>query len=558
MKPSSLKALALLVIAALTLTSCAKLPTVSEVRVGSDIQSELSSDYLYYSPSDPSVDATQQEILDGFLNAATGPQNDYEVARKYLSGEIASGWNPSAELLVGNTKPVVNISGTNEATVTFEASARVDELGRYQESVPSISRVLNFRFVIENGEWRISKAPNVTVLVRPIFDVLFRSYSLYFYDNQERYLVPDTRWFATRISTSTRLASALLSGPDFWLRDAVKSAFPMGTQLALDSVLVQDGVAIVDLDGSANSTTVSQRQRMLVQLTATLTQLPSVFAVQIKIDGVPQNITNLPYQVSLANNPDPIVLTADGFRQLSINATPMTRASEAAKAWRAYEFAINNQQTMLALLGPQGVGLSRLVGGKSETVVIDSRPDLLAPVIDPQGYIWTLGSLNASELAAHDSSGNQRFATLGWLGQAEHLGFSISREGSRIAFLLGYSGSVRLYVAAIVRDENGVPVGLSTPIRLGLAERPVGSVAFIDETTVATIARLDSGLTYPLYLKIGGQPKRLAPVADARATVSNGSAAPAYALDSNQELSLLRSLTWIKIAKDILAIHFSG
>jgi hypothetical protein len=61
-----------------------------------------------------------------------------------------------------------------------------------------------------------------------------------------------------------------------------------------------------------------------------------------------------------------------------------------------------------------------------------------------------------------------------------------------------------------------------------------------------------------LYLKIGGQPKRLAPVADARATVSTGSAAPAYALDSNQELSLLRSLTWIKIAKDILAIHFSG
>ncbi|MEY3274171.1 MAG: hypothetical protein RLZZ279_303, partial [Actinomycetota bacterium] len=242
MKPNSLKALALLVIAALTLTSCAKLPTVSEVRVGSDIQSELSSDYLYYSPSDPSVDATQQEILDGFLNAATGPQNDYEVARKYLSGEIASGWNPSAELLVGNSKPVVSISGTNDATVTFEASARVDELGRYQELVPSISRVLNFRFVIENGEWRISQAPNVTVLVRPIFDVLFRSYSLYFYDNQERYLVPDTRWFATRISTSTRLASALLSGPDFWLRDAVKSAFPMGTQLALDSVLVQDGI----------------------------------------------------------------------------------------------------------------------------------------------------------------------------------------------------------------------------------------------------------------------------------------------------------------------------
>jgi spore germination protein GerM len=164
---------------------------------------------------------------------------------------------------------------------------------------------------------------------------LFKNYSLFFYDNQERYLIPETRWFATRVATSTKLVSALLAGPEFWLADAVQSSFPRDTKLALDSVLVQDGVAIVDLDASANSTTISQRQRMLVQLTATLTQLPNVFSVQIRIEGVPQNIANLPYQVSLANNPDPIVLSTEGFRQLSTDAMPMTRASEAALAWGA-------------------------------------------------------------------------------------------------------------------------------------------------------------------------------------------------------------------------------
>ncbi|MEN9342932.1 MAG: hypothetical protein RIR24_519 [Actinomycetota bacterium] len=558
MRTRNFRVLALLVTAALALTSCAKLPTNSEVRVGSDIQSELSSDYLYYSPSDPVEGASAKDILDGFLNAATGPQNDYEVARKFLSRNLAADWNPSAELLVGNTKPVIEFVNPSSATVAFQTSARVDELGRYQEIVPSISRVLNFSLIQENGQWRIDKAPNVILLVRPIFDVLFKSYSLYFYDNQERYLVPDTRWFATRISTSTRLASALLSGPDFWLRDAVRSAFPEETKLALDSVLVQDGVAIVDLDASANSTTISQRQKMLVQLTATLTQLANVFSVQIKIDGVPQNITNLPYQVSLANNPDPIVLGVDGFRQLSIEATPMTRATEAAQDWQAYDFGINNQQTLLALLGPQGVGLSRLVGAKTPTVPIDLRPDLLSPAIDPQGYIWSLGALKDSQLLAFDSSGKQRFAALGWLGQGEHLGFSISREGSRIAVLINIDGVTRLFVAAIVRDANGVPVGLATPIRLGLAERLVSSVAFVDESTVATIARSDLGLSYPIYLKIGGQAKRLAPVANARSVVSNGPASPAYVLDSKQELRSLRSLTWVNIAQDILAIHFSG
>lgn len=558
MRARSFTALALLLVASLSLAACAKLPTVSEVRVGSDIQSELSTDYLYYSPSGPSEAATQQEILDGFLNAATGPQNDYEVARQFLSSSIASTWNPSAELLVGDSRPVATVDELSGATVTFNAVARVDQLGRYQDLVPSISRVLTFSFVEENGQWRISQAPDITVLVRPVFDVLFRSYSLYFYDQQERYLVSDTRWFATRISTGTRLVSALLGGPDFWLQDAVKSAFPPETRLALDSVLVQDGIAIVDLDSSVNATTVAERQRMLVQLTATLTQLPNVFSVQIRIDGVAQVITNLPYQVSLAKNPDPIVLTGDGFRQLSTSAVEMNRATQAAQSWSASDFGVNNQQTLLALRGPRGVGLTRLIGANAETFGIDFRSGLLAPEIDPQGYIWTLGSSKDSLLLAFDSTGEQRFATLGWLAQGEHLAFSLSREGSRMAFLMNFEGSIRLFVAAVVRDTNGVPVSLSTPIRVGATQQLVSSIAWIDDTTVATLARSASGLTYPLYLQIGGQTKSLAPLANATTIVSNGIAAPAYSLDSKQELRLLRSLTWINISKDILAIHFAG
>jgi hypothetical protein len=247
MRPRAFRAIALLGVLALALTACAKLPTVSEVRVGSDIQSGLSTDYLYYSPSGPAEAATQQEIISGFINAGTGPQNDYQVAREYLSAELATKWNPSAELLIGDTRPVIEVIGASSATVTVKAVARVDELGRYQELSPSINRVLKYSLIEENGQWRISQAPDATVLVRPVFDVLFKSYSLYFYDNQDRYLIPDTRWFATRISTSTRLVSALLAGPDTWLAEAVDSAFPKNTKLAIDSVTVEDTVAIVDL-----------------------------------------------------------------------------------------------------------------------------------------------------------------------------------------------------------------------------------------------------------------------------------------------------------------------
>lgn len=558
MKTSLLKALALLVGTALTVSACAKLPTVSEVKVGSDIQAGLSTDYLYYSPSGPSEAATQQEIISGFINAATGPQNDYQVAREFLSRDLAAKWNPSAELLVGDTRPVIEVLGSTAATVTFKAVARVDQLGRYQELVPAISRVLKYSLIEENGQWRINQAPDATVLVRPVFDVLFKSYSLYFYDNQDRYLVPDTRWFATRISTSTRLVSALLAGPDYWLTDAVNSAFPTGTQLAIDSVTVDAGTAVVDLDASVNSTTVSQRQRMLVQLTATLTQLPNVFSVQIKIDGVLQNIVNLPYQVSLAKNPDPIVLTSEGFRQLSTTAVPMDRASAAAAEWGATEFGINNQQTLLALKGSQGVALTRLTGAKSNLVPIDYRGDLLAPAIDPQGIVWCLGASADSPLNAYDSAGKLLFSTLGWLSQADHVAFSISREGGRVAILLNYEGQVRLYVAAIQRDEKGLPVALSVPVRIGKSEQLASSVAWIDETTVASIARSSTAATYPVYLQVGGQVKKLSPVASAESVVASGVSAASYVLDTSNELRILRSLTWINIASDILAIHFAG
>ena len=558
MKTNLLKALVLLIGTALTLTACAKLPTVSEVKVGSDIQAGLSTDYLYYSPSGPAEAATQQEIISGFINAATGPQNDYQVAREFLSRDFAAKWNPSAELLVGDTRPVIEVLGSSAATVTFKAVARVDQLGRYQELVPSISRVLKYSLLEENGQWRIDQAPDATVLVRPVLDVLFKSYSLYFYDNQDRYLVPDTRWFATRISTSTRLVSALLAGPDYWLTDAVNSAFPTGTQLAIDSVTVDAGTAVVDLDASVNSTTVSQRQRMLVQLTATLTQLPNVFSVQIKIDGVLQNIVNLPYQVSLAKNPDPIVLTTDGFRQLSTTAVAMDRASAAAAEWGATEFGINNQQTLLALKGSQGVALTRLTGAKSNLVPIDYRSDLLAPAIDPQGIVWCLGASADSPLIAYDSAGKQLFSTLGWLSQADHVALSISREGGRLAILLNYEGQLRLYVAAIKRDEKGVPIALSVPVRIGKSEQLAGSVAWIDETTVASIARSSVAVTYPVYLQVGGQVKKLSPVASAKSVVASGASAASYVLDSSNELRILRSLTWVNIASDILAIHFAG
>ena len=76
-------------LAALILAGCAQLPRSGEAKVGPEIKGDIASDYLYYSPSGPSAGESQQEVLNGFINAGTGPQNDYEAARQYLTQDLS-------------------------------------------------------------------------------------------------------------------------------------------------------------------------------------------------------------------------------------------------------------------------------------------------------------------------------------------------------------------------------------------------------------------------------------------------------------------------------------
>lgn len=86
----------LALLAALTLTGCAVLPTALDVQTGPELLVPTGQDFAYYSPAGPTLNASAQEIVSGFLAAGTGPQNDYAVAREYLSEEFAPRWQPAS------------------------------------------------------------------------------------------------------------------------------------------------------------------------------------------------------------------------------------------------------------------------------------------------------------------------------------------------------------------------------------------------------------------------------------------------------------------------------
>jgi hypothetical protein len=275
------------------LAGCAGIPDDGSVQQGDPITSDVVDSDVVYTPNGPSVDSSQEQLLNGFLAAGTGPQNDYSVARQFLSAGFADGWNPRASVTVRpGTGTTTRVSDTR-LDYTFVDSATVDDSGRYTPATSSVPTTLGYRFVQEDGQWRISDAPDGIVLTPATFQSVFRSHSIYFYDPTFTYLVPDERWFLARSSTSTRIASALLAGPSSWLQGAVVSAFPDGTRLSLTAITVDVGTARVDLTADALGADPTARARMQAQLLASFSSVATITAVELSVESTVLEVPEL-------------------------------------------------------------------------------------------------------------------------------------------------------------------------------------------------------------------------------------------------------------------------
>lgn len=541
----------------LALSGCAQLPRSSEVKLGPDLKSGLTSDYLYYSPNGPSEGDDQEAIINGFLNAATGPQNDYQVAREYLTADFSSQWKPNDEVLIQESRPELQILDSGNARLLVRTVAQIDEVGIWTSFPVGKLRTLDFKLVRENNQWRISEAPNATVLVKPVFDVLFKSYALYFYDNQNKYLVPDLRWFSSRVSTGTRLVNALIKGPNQWLESSVNNSFPAGTKLAIDAVTVENGSAVVDLNTAATKADKAARSRMLGQLTATLNQLTNVFAVKILIDHNPQDIALQNSQLPIPTAYTPMILDDKGIRQLGRDPQNDKQSSVAMKL-KAKDFGFSPDGSYLALSSSRGIDLIRVNNLSSEITSIDTRPNQLAPVIDNRNLVWTLPAKADEPLTVHDANGKLLMSAGGWLGQGEHLAFGISREGARLAVLLKTKSGTAAYVSAIRRDESGIPTGIYSPRLVAQGNSNLRSLAWSGLNSLVAISAGDENGDIPKSIQVGGGVTDITQMTDAKTMIAQNDSSSIYLLDRNRILFEYRNMSWLGVQTDVIATHFIG
>ena len=542
----------------LATAGCAQLPKSGEIKTGPNVEAGLETDYLYYSPSGPTLDDSEEEIVLGFLNAGTGPQNDYEVAKSYLTTSFMKEWDPNNEVLIQDGSPKVTLTVDGTALVSIPIAAKINARGQYQAMPSGSLQTVRFKLSKEAGQWRISSAPNLISIIRPVFDVVFKAYALYFFDNQMKQLVPDVRWFPSRASTSTRLVTALLGGPSEWLGSAVKSAIPVGTKLSLSTVTVADGIATVDLSAKALQANAAERRMMQVQIRETLVQLNSVYSVNVTVQRsalesngwtFPANQNQIVTPVALYNN-ELVYLDSEGSKAIGGSRALLSQLN-------AIDFAMNTEERTVLVTTPDGIYQTALGKIIQEPKLLVKGDGYLSPILDATGFAWVIPKSGNRQILVFSPEGKRVPFNSGWLGDSDRLSFSMSNEGSRIAVVAGTKENNHVYIASVIRDKGGNPVSFGSPIK------PVGqlgaqSVTWLDNIRIAVLGLNVDSYTQPIIAMVGGGTRYLTAIRDGDKVVGSGQAASVFILDIASAMYQFRGSNWSLVATGVQALHFPG
>ena len=471
----------LLAVAAAVLAGCASIPTSGPIHEGSTVAID-NQELIYRAiPQPPQPGMSPEELVLGFLAASSSTADGYTVARQFLTPAAAANWTPLRQVRVYDNSGIqtrltapgsVSVTGTEEGVIGSDGGFVVAEAGKKFQAGYTLVRV--------GKDWRIAKLPEGLVLGSGDIEREFRTYDLYYFDPTFSVVTPDAVTVPVTVAgAATVLVSSLLSGPTSWLAPAVRTAFPEGTTLALDSVPVVAGVAQVDLSPQVLEADDQARQALSAQLVWTLHQLPNVTGVAITVGGQPLPIPGVgPLQSvdsSQRYNPDAAGSTGDAYAGA---ATGLVRLGAGGRLQRATGAvghgkplliapSVSLDEKTVAGITPDRRQLwTQLVAGETPPALVGRGTDLSRASFDRTGSLWWVDRGNGVFIL---QSGRPaaRVPVVGLpTGMAPSAieAVSIARDGTRAALLVRRGGAVEPWVARIERD--GTNVRLAAPRRL--------------------------------------------------------------------------------------------
>jgi len=502
----------------------------------------------------PAQDATQQQIVAGFVRAGASSDGDYETARSFLTPEAAKSWSAEGEVLLYSTSTPLTVTPQppNVAVLSGGVEGTIGADGRYVNAAPSARRKVAFEFVRVQGEWRISKVPKDFGRWITTSDLgnLLKPYTLHYLARDRRTLVPDRRWFP-RDHLATRLARAQLADPPAYLAGTVRNDIPRGSRLTADSVSVNDGIANVEITGRVPTDKV-QRENVWAQLVSTLLQDSRVQGVTVRVGDVTLELpgVDLPVRtVEQVGFPDapasttgrPVVRRGDSlfFLPSASGAEREPQKSGHVDLVRSFHsLAMSADSSEMMAVDPDGQGLSRFRGTtRYEMPFFGTKVG--HPSYDTRGFLWAGGigldeesdlRLWAFNMAGDPANGQKPTATAvgaDWLKGRRVVEAKPSPDGDRVAILHTAEDGTKsqVDVAGVLRSPEGVPTQLSAvPQRLGTNLVEASGLVWLSDVTVATLARRagSSEKRRPYVISIDGQEQSLAEVSRGIAITSAG------------------------------------
>ncbi|MGO1908957.1 LpqB family beta-propeller domain-containing protein [Brevibacterium linens] len=551
-RSSRLKTMLVSVFTVLALVGCSSIPTSSPVGHIEDDSGDAGANNARI-PDGPEPGDSPSDIVRGFLRAGAGTGNNFSVARSFLTEGEAQKWSPQESVSVlpnGTDLDSLNVGTTSDQksmSLSAPVVGLVDSSGVYNSTKPGTQSTLEFSLRQENGEWRISSAPDGLLISQADFRTIFLNYSLQFFTSDYSYLVPDSRWFLRSSSTPTVLINELLSGPAPYLSGAVITAIPDGAKLGDSNVVtIENGVAHVAL--GAQNPAPSDREKGLIrqQIATTLQVIPSISAVELSIGGqtIPSSLqprTDTSVQV----DGPPVVLADDHLSRVSGTTVAKVENSPNLKSAKASDPAVSLDDSLYVYLADDGEQLMRLKSDAVDATPILKGTKLVRPSIDRFNTTWTGEAENKGELTAVGRDGKTFTVAADFLNGRRLVDIEVSRDGTRVALLSRHKGEPdRVDVVGVPRDKAGNPSGhvSETPIEVGANFDEVKDVSWSGSTNLVALAAEEGETAQPFRIGVTGPAEQLGEVsggsriaggADGRSILVTGSDGALYSYNSN-------------------------
>ncbi|MGQ4496417.1 LpqB family beta-propeller domain-containing protein [Dermabacteraceae bacterium P13101] len=471
-------------------TACSNIPTRSDVH-SSPALGPGEGNAPYLRPRPPADGDTPEQVLLGFLQAGVDGDDDYAVARRYLTPEMAQRWRPreTVTLYSGREDVLVSLGKDSRIHAAFSSPGEVSADGTFRRNLSDLPITINFAVEKVAGEWRIAQAPDGIFLSDSVFRLLFVPATLFFIDKARKSLVPEVRFVPVQRAASSALA-LLAQGAGAQMQLAVDN--PIANLLApgeFEVKLGTGGLAQVSLERDVKGYTLSELQAVISQLTATLQSLPGVSRVEITSrnnlvptdsDRIPRPLPgHRPYVAGEKGIVTPLEDVISGGKQL---ASGLKNQVLRGPAYR--EGPIN------CALTPDRANLLLSLHGEAPTVMaLGSAYN--RPLLDQFGYVLLLARENPAAMLVVDGRGGTNKMAVPWLAGRTVKEASLASDGVRLLLTSSApEGDNRVDLVNIVRNRDGSPRALTDPVQIFTGLTELISASWYAETGIIALGRV--------------------------------------------------------------------